>query len=136
MLGALSIAFAAAAIAVAASGGDTPVRAAEGKPSRSVIERGRTVFARLACADCHQLDGSGAGGEFEGGIGPNLSQAGLMETKTRERLRQDIVDPLAEPKAPEGSSGEFGTMPTDFAQRMKPGELEALITYLLSTRRQ
>ena len=126
LLAALSAGFAAAAFAVAASGREEPpARVPNGKPTRSQLERGKTTFARLGCAGCHNLSGSDAGAQHA--PGPNLDFA--IEGKTREQLRRDITDPLAEP---EGQMGEFGTMPTDFAQRMKPGELEALISYLLS----
>jgi mono/diheme cytochrome c family protein len=136
VLGFLSIAFAAAAVAVAAGGDQAPVRAAVPKaapPPASEVARGKNVFARMGCAGCHDLAAYEGGSEFSGNGGPNLDVE--LEGKTRAQLRRDIVDPMAEPEG-QGADGMFGTMPTDFGQRFKPGELEALISYLLSTTRQ
>ena len=133
VLALLSAGFAAAAIAVAASGGEEPRRAAAAPAATaapaSQLERGRTAFARLGCQGCHALAESTDPDGFM--PGPNLGQPGLLESKTRARLRQDILDPEAE-----GAVDGYMGMPTDFGRRFKPGELDALITYLLSTTRQ
>ncbi len=84
---------------------------------------GRAVFLRLACMNCHAIDGSSAGA-----FGPNLTHLGSRETiaagmapLNRDTLRAWLVDP----------------------QQLKPGcnmpslqltepELDALVDYLLS----
>lgn len=58
-------------------------------PSRA---RGRAIFASLACASCHRMNGAGAG------LGPDLGDIARRRragTLTRAELVRDLVEPAA-----------------------------------------
>lgn len=78
------------------------------------------VIDRLACAACHDLEGSGAD------LGPRL--AGLGDRLDREHLRRAILQPDAEI----ADGFEPGLMPQDYGEQIWAGELELLIDYLIA----
>jgi mono/diheme cytochrome c family protein len=105
---------AAAAFAVTASvGGDDPAPRAAAR----AVPQGRAVFARMGCGSCHRLAAAGSAGE----IGPSLDER--LPHHTRDSLRSVIVNP------PGG-----GVMPDDFGARLDPGELDALVGFLVESR--
>jgi mono/diheme cytochrome c family protein len=78
---------------------------------------GLEVFNRMGCGSCHRLAAAGSNGP----IGPNLDE--VLQSHTAESLKAKIMAP-----------GETGAMPSDFAERMDDGELDALVSFLLASR--
>ena len=124
---AAGVAVAAAVFAVvllATSGGSATAadaRAPAGAPATATLGReasaGRLVFAEMGCGSCHRLAAAGSNGP----IGPSLDDA--LPHHTRASLLAKIRDP-----------GTGSVMPGDFARRMSPAQLRALVTFLLATR--
>jgi len=96
-------------------------RAPAGAPATATLGReasaGRLVFAEMGCGGCHRLAAAGSNGP----IGPSLDDA--LPDHTRASLLAKIRDP-----------GTGSVMPGDFARRMSPAQLRALVTFLLATR--
>jgi len=78
---------------------------------------GRLVFAEMGCGSCHRLAAAGSSGP----IGPSLDDA--LPRHTRASLLAKIRDP-----------GTGSPMPGDFARRMSPAQLQALVAFLLAAR--
>jgi mono/diheme cytochrome c family protein len=119
--GGLACAGAAMTIAAFAGGGgsdapppDVPARAATG-------DRGAAVFAEQGCGSCHTFAPANA----RGGIGPDLALS--LNGKSRDYVLESIV--LPDKVVAMGWSG--GTMPTDFARRIAPEDLDPLVAYLM-----
>lgn len=94
-----------------------PAAAPAPAPASRDVARGRAVFASVGCGGCHRLAAAGSTGQ----IGPPLDQ--VLPNHTAASIRAQITDPR-------GS----GVMPADFARRMSPRELDALIAFLLASR--
>ena len=127
---AAGVAVAAAVFAVvllATSGGDSGAGAqatasgAAATPATATLGReasaGRLVFAEMGCGGCHRLAAAGSNGP----IGPSLDDA--LPHHTRASLLAKIRDP-----------GTGSVMPGDFARRMSPAQLQALVGFLLAAR--
>jgi mono/diheme cytochrome c family protein len=113
---------AVAAFAVTASLDDedagSPPAAARSATASPAAD-GRATFNRMGCGSCHQLAAAGATGE----IGPSLDER--LPGHTRASLRAVIVNPP-----------RYSPMPDDFGARLEPGELDALVDFLLASRPQ
>jgi cytochrome c oxidase subunit II len=127
-LGAAALASAVVVLAVgirdgSGATGATGATTAAGPPTaaRPEDQSGRTVFVRMGCGSCHTLAAAGSAGS----IGPDLDER--LGRHTRESLIARIT---AAPSATES----FSAMPTDFASRMSPRELDALVSFLLAAR--
>jgi cytochrome c oxidase subunit 2 len=72
----------------------------------------------MGCGGCHVLAAAGS----SGAIGPSLD--GALAGHTPRSLRAKIADP-----------GASSTMPGDFARRLTARDLDALVRFLLATRR-
>jgi len=96
-------------------------RAPAAAPATAALGReasaGRLVFAEMGCGGCHRLAAAGSNGP----IGPSLDDA--LPHHTRASLLAKIRDP-----------GTGSVMPGDFARRMSPAQLQALVSFLLATR--
>jgi cytochrome c553 len=119
---ALALGAALVVLALATAGGDdgggaapSPVAAAAEAPPR-----GLEVWAAHGCGSCHAFEPANAQGE----IAPDLTVS--LDGKPAAFIRESIVDPSA--AAEPGWSGD--TMPQDFAARMTPQELDALVAFL------
>ena len=75
----------------------------------------------MGCGGCHTLAAASAHGE----IGPDLDAR--LPSHTAATLRAKILDPP--------TSEAFAQMPTDFGERMSDAELDALVAFLLESRR-
>lgn len=114
-LAAGGLACAGAAMTIAAFAG-------EGRPEPAPVraERGPQVFAEQGCGSCHAFAPAGSTGP----IGPDLALS--LTGKSRDYVMESIVRPN-EQAAP---GYEGGGMPEDYAQRIAPADLEALVTFL------
>jgi mono/diheme cytochrome c family protein len=121
--GGLACAGAAMTIAAFAGGGQggekTTAAAPTTAPARA--DRGAEVFAEQGCGGCHTFAPANA----RGGMGPDLALS--LRGKSKDYVLQSIVDPDA--VAAENYGG--GGMPTDFAQRIDPRDLNPLVAYLM-----
>ncbi|HEX6026537.1 MAG TPA: c-type cytochrome [Solirubrobacter sp.] len=122
--GGLACAGAAMTIAAFAGGGSDPQPAPAGAPARARAQAapdGLTVFIQQGCGSCHKFDPANSNSP----IGPDLTLS--LHGKSRDYVIESIVLPNAQ-----GASGyEIGAMPEDFAQRISPQELDALVEFLM-----
>ncbi len=125
---------AAALLACAAAGMAVAAFAAGGEEQRAVATAptvapepaaprdGEAVWVANGCGSCHAFAAAGAKGE----IGPNLSAT--LKGMPASYIRASIVAP-----AKVAAAGyTTGMMPEDYAARMTPGELEALVAFIRS----
>jgi len=80
------------------------------------------VIAKYTCGACHVVAGQ------TGTLGPSLAKIGA--TKSREYLRQAILDPDA--VVPKGYAA--GMMPKTYGEQLKAQELEMLVNYLAKSK--
>ena len=117
-----------AVVLLATSGGDSGAGAqatasgvaatpATTAPTGREAAAGRLVFAEMGCGSCHRLAAAGSSGP----IGPSLDD--VLPHHTRASLLAKIRDP-----------GTGSVMPGDFARRMSPAQLQALVAFLLAAR--
>jgi mono/diheme cytochrome c family protein len=97
--------------AFAAAGGDAPRPAADAAPPP---RDGRAVFVEQGCGSCHRFAPAGSAGP----IGPDLGLA--LHGKDAASVERQI---LAPPKDT--------IMPDDYATRINPPDLDALVEFLL-----
>jgi mono/diheme cytochrome c family protein len=107
----------------AAAGGETTT----GGPSQATgapdVSEGKQLFADNGCGSCHTLSAAGSSGT----IGPDLDQA--LQGKPAGFIHQSIVDPNAQ--VAKGYAAN--TMPQTFGEQMSPGELDALVAFLMAS---
>ena len=118
--GGLACAGAAMTIAAFAGGGGSATTAtatATASPGRD----GLAVWIASGCGSCHTFKRANA----TGGFGPDLDL--VLDGMNRSDVMRAIVLPDADVSA--GYSP--GMMPRDFARRIAPQDLEALVTYLM-----
>ena len=126
-----------AGLAVAGGGddGDTAARlapaatatatATAGGPATPAQPGGRAVWVANGCGSCHTLPAAGSSGF----LGPELDQT--LRGMPQAYIRRSIVDPNAE-AAP---GYEAGGMPEDYAARIGPAELDALVAFIARSAR-
>lgn len=101
-------------VMLASDGDDAPPTGPPAPPQSD----GARVFAGMGCGGCHRLAAARSTGE----IGPDLDAA--LASHTAESLEAKIASPTP------------GTaMPSDFAERMSAAEMDALVSFLLASRR-
>jgi cytochrome c oxidase subunit 2 len=98
----------------------TGKKAPAGGGTSAPAPNAKALFTSEGCAACHTLADAGSTGT----TGPNLNQ--FLKGKPPAFIKQSIVDPNAV-IAP-GYSANI--MPPDFAQKMTPAEIDALVKYL------
>ena len=113
----------------AAAGGGTA--AAGGGTATAAIDA-KTLFTKgngnsTACGSCHQLS---AAGTPAGGIGPDLDTA--LAGQSAAEIKQSIVNP----QAVITKGYPPNVMPPNFAQTLKPAEIDALVQYLLKNQKK
>ena len=119
---------AAAAMAVAAltsGGGDEEAAApavASATPEPAAVRDGKAIWAQHGCGSCHAF----APADARGQIGPNLSST--LKGVPESYIRDSIVAPSKVAAAGYGT----GMMPEDYASRMTPAELNALVSFISS----
>lgn len=94
-------------------------------PDQRPAERGRELFNRLGCPQCHRPGDATLGPELEGLFGRRVSlEGGASATADEDYLRESILDPRA--KVVEG----FDPVMPAFAGRLDEEEVQALVAYL------
>jgi cytochrome c oxidase subunit 2 len=81
---------------------------------------GKGVFTEAGCAGCHALADANANGS----VGPDLDE--VLKGQDADAIRKSIVDPNAD--IAEGFGPNI--MPPDYADTIKPEQLDALVSYL------
>ena len=120
--GGLACAGAAMTIAAFAGGGQAGDATTASAPAKATgVDRGAQVFAEQGCGGCHTFEPANA----RGGIAPDLTLS--LDGKDKDYVLQSIVDPDAVAAENYGGLG----MPTDFAQRIDPRDLDPLVAYLM-----
>jgi len=84
---------------------------------------GAQVFANNGCGGCHTLAAAKSGGV----TGPNLDE--VLPGQTAAMVEESVVDPNAHI----AKGYPAGVMPQNFGSIIKPGEIKALVTYLLES---
>lgn len=116
------LACAGVAMTIAAFAGDGPnAPAPAAAPARAQDSAGLRVFVAQGCGSCHTF----APANSHSPIGPDLTRS--LRGESRDYVTESIVLPNAR--------GGFGTtpglMPEDYAQRIAPRDLDALVTFLM-----
>jgi hypothetical protein len=118
--GGLACAGAAMTIAAFAGGGSDP-QPAPGAPARAQAQPGLDVWIEQGCGSCHTFVPANS----HAPIGPDLALS--LHGKPRDYVLQSIVLPNAQ-----GASGYgVGGMPEDYAQRIRPQDLDPLVEFLM-----
>jgi mono/diheme cytochrome c family protein len=117
--GGLACAGAAMTIAAFAGGGSAKPPAAA-QAARATPD-GLHVWIANGCGGCHTLKAANA----HGPIGPDLGRS--LRGRDRDYVMRAIVLPDADVAANYGS----GIMPDDFAKRIAPDDLNALVEFLM-----
>jgi mono/diheme cytochrome c family protein len=119
---ALVVAAAAFAVVAFTTGDDEPAQRAAATPEPTAVAQrgGQGVWVQQGCGSCHKLDAAGS----TGSMGPDLelSLAGMPAAY----IEESIVAP-SRTAAPGWSTG---TMPDDYAARIPPDDLDALVRFL------
>jgi len=115
ILAAGGLACAGAAMTIAAFAGGGPAAA----PAPKATDRGLQVWIANGCGGCHALEKANS----DGPIGPNLTLA--LRGESKDFIMRSIVLPGAELAPNYGD-----VMPDDFAKRISPGDLRALVDFL------
>ena len=121
-LAAVGAALVIAALATAGGGGDEPGQSAgrvQVEGTTGEPPRGLAVFAAQGCGSCHSFKPANA----QGILAPDLTLS--LAGRSKEYIRTSIVAPSAE-VAP--NYGDM--MPPDYAQRITPADLDALVAFL------
>jgi mono/diheme cytochrome c family protein len=106
----------------------TTTTATSGAPSAATLALGKSVFASNACGGCHTLKDAGSGGN----IGPVLDNLPADAKKAGQDEAAYIKASIVTPNAYIVPGFPANTMPTNFAQILKPNQLDALVAYLLA----
>jgi cytochrome c oxidase subunit 2 len=100
---------------------------AQGGAPQSMAEAGAALFQNLGCANCHQMNGRGAGPSLAGLYGSQVQLAsGQTVTADADYIRRSIIDPNAQVVA-----GYPSIMPT-FAGQINEDQLLRLVEYVRS----
>ena len=119
--GALLVVAAAMGVVAFTSGGDgAPERAAAPPVPAGDARDGQTVWAEQGCGSCHALAAARSTGTF----GPDLGQS--LKGMPAAYIKESIVAPSELAAA----GYETGMMPDDYATRIPPDDLDALVSFL------
>jgi hypothetical protein len=121
--GGLACAGAAMTIAAFAGGGSDPQPPASGgAPARAhAPQDGLTVWIQQGCGSCHTFKPANSAAP----IGPDLALS--LDGRSRDYVMESIVLPNAKAAPAYG----IGMMPDDYAQRIAPQDLDALVEFLM-----
>lgn len=122
------------AAVAARPGQDTGALAAAGGVQGTTPAAGKQVFTGVGgCGSCHTLAAAGTTGT----VGPNLDQdlktscATAQSKQVRGATLQDCIKTaIVSPYKYIPSGYKAGVMPSNFAQTLKPNEIQALVNFL------
>ncbi len=122
------------AAVAARPGQDTGALAAAGGVQGTSPAAGKQVFTGVGgCGSCHTLAAAGTTGT----VGPNLDQdlktscASAQSKQVRGATLQDCIKTaIVSPYKYIPSGYKAGVMPSNFAQTLKPNEIQALVNFL------
>lgn len=122
------------AAVAARPGQDTGALAAAGGVQGTTPAAGKQVFTGVGgCGSCHTLAAAGTTGT----VGPNLDQdlktscASAQSKQVRGATLQDCIKTaIISPYKYIPSGYKAGVMPSNFAQTLKPNEIQALVNFL------
>lgn len=124
------------AAVAAIPGHDTGALAQAGVVTGTSPTAGKSVFTGIGtCSSCHTLAAAGATGT----VGPNLdmrlkSDCALPASKKIRgpTLQKCIFTAITKPYAYIPSGYSAGIMPSNFSQKLKPSEIQALVNFLIA----
>ncbi len=124
------------AAVAAVPGHDTGALAQAGAVTGTTPAAGKSVFTGIGgCSSCHTLAAAGATGT----VGPNLDTrlkpdcASSASKRIRgSTLAKCIHTAIVKPYAYIPSGYHAGIMPSNFAQKLKPNEIQALVNFLIA----
>ena len=121
--GGLACAGAAMTIAAFAGGGsdDPPAPTALSARADAPPQKGLDVWIEQGCGSCHTFEPANS----HAPIGPDLALS--LHGKSRDYVLESIVLPNAQ----SADSYGVGGMPEDFAQRIRPQDLDPLVEFLM-----
>jgi mono/diheme cytochrome c family protein len=122
------------AAVAAIPGQDTGALAQAGAVTGTTPAAGKSVFTGIGgCGSCHTLAAAGATGT----VGPNLDTRLRSDCATAASkrirgatLKKCIQTAIVKPYAYIPSGYKAGIMPSNFAQKLKPNEIQALVNFL------
>jgi cytochrome c oxidase subunit II len=93
---------------------------------------GLSVFNSYGCSGCHTLTAAKATGT----IGPNLDKLVAYAKQANQPLESFVHESIVNPDAYIQPGYPKGVMPPDFAQKLNPGQLDAVVTFLVQSSQQ
>jgi cytochrome c551/c552 len=93
---------------------------------------GLSVFNSYGCSGCHTLTAAKATGT----VGPNLDKLVAYAKQAGQPLESFVHQSIVDPDAYIQPGYQKGIMPTDFAQKLNPGQLNAVVTFLVQSAQQ
>ncbi len=93
---------------------------------------GLSAFNSYGCSGCHTLTAAKATGT----VGPNLDKLVAYAKQANQPLESFVHESIVNPEAYIQPGYPKGVMPSDFAQKLNPGQLEALVTFLVQSAQQ
>jgi cytochrome c551/c552 len=93
---------------------------------------GLSVFNSYGCSGCHTLTAAKATGT----VGPNLDKLVAYAKQAKQPLESFVHESIVNPDAYIQPGYPKGVMPPDFAQKLNPGQLAAVVTFLVQSAQQ
>jgi cytochrome c oxidase subunit II len=90
---------------------------------------GLSVFNSYGCSGCHTLTAAKA----TGNVGPNLDNLVAYAKQAKQPLESFVHESIVDPDAYIQPGFPKGVMPPDFAQKLNPGQLAAVVTFLVQS---
>jgi cytochrome c oxidase subunit 2 len=90
---------------------------------------GLSVFNSYGCSGCHTLTAAKATGT----VGPNLDKLVAYAKQANQPLESFVHESIVNPDAYIQPGYQKGIMPTDFAQKLNPGQLDAVVGFLVQS---
>jgi len=113
-------------LAFATGGEDEPPRTAAGPPAAAAADPGLAVWTEHGCGSCHTFAAAGATGT----LGPDLA------SNLKGMPAADVKESIVAPGAATAAGYTIGAMPEDYAARIPPEDLDALVGFLVANARR
>jgi cytochrome c oxidase subunit II len=93
---------------------------------------GLSVFNSYGCSGCHTLTAAKATGT----VGPDLDKLVSYAKVANQPLESFVHESIVDPDAYIQPGYQKGIMPTDFAQKLNPGQINAVVAFLVQSAQQ